>query len=312
MRMIGRVVRYLVVALMLASWAFLIVSPAMAEVEPLPWDAKTPGNPPKEEGYLSDTEYQDESIHAVVSTMTYKDVLCHIIDVTIADPTQIRTAVSNDNVKDFTYVKGEAMAKHVNAVAAVNGDFFKYHFKDSYVWRQGEFFYDIRNDIKYGFNKPAEYLRDVLIIDDQGDFWTVKTATNEKIEAFLAEEFPEDRRVINAFTFGPVLVENGEPQPYTIIEFQPKSKMQRVAIVQVDTLTYAIVECDGMSDGTYGLTMAEFAEFIAELYPTCRVAFNLDGGGSTHVIFRNERIQNTSGIRNISDIIYFASAATEE
>ena len=88
--------------------------------------------------------------------------------------------------------------------------------------------------------------------------------------------------------------------------------MQRVAIVQVDTLTYAMVECDGFSDGTYGLTMSEFAAFIAERYPTCRVAFNLDGGGSSHVIFRNERIHETSGIRNISDILYFASAATEE
>lgn len=305
-------VRWVLVALMLLLLAFLIPSPAMAEVEPLPLDHKVPGRPPRVDGWRSETEYEDESIHAVVSEVEYLGVKCHIIDVTIADPTQIRTAVSNESITGFGYAKGEAMAKRVNAIAAVNGDFFKYHYMDSYVIRQGVFYYDIENDPGKGFNKAPGYLRDVLLIDDQGDFWGIRTATNAKVEDFIAGELPEGRAVINSFTFGPVLVEDGEAQPYTIEEFQPEDKMQRAAIVQVGPLTYAIVECDGQTDGSYGLTMAEFADFIAERYPACRLAFNLDGGGSTHVIFHNQRIHYTPGSRNISDILYFASAAGEE
>ena len=310
--MAGRVIRWVVVALMLAALALTVSSPAMAEVEPLPLDFKVPGRPPKPEGYLSENEYLDSSIHAVVTEFQWHEVTCCAIDVTVADPSQLRTAVSNDNFRDFTYVKGEAMAKHVNAIAAVNGDFFKYHYKDSYVWRQGEFYYDIKNDPGNGYSKSESFLRDVLFIDDRGDFWAVKQATNAKLQDFLAREFPADRRVINTFTFGPVLVEGGEAQPYTTEEFEHDMKMQRVAIVQVEGLNYAIVEFNCMTDGSYGLTMAEFAQMIAEKYPTCRMAFNLDGGGSTHVIFNNERIVYTSGIRNISDILYFASAETEE
>lgn len=301
--MAGRAVRWVLAAMMLASLALFLSSPALAEVTPLPMEITAIGRPPKADGYLSETEYLDESIHAVVTTPTYQDVLCHVIDVTIADPSQIRTALSYDSPRGHEYAWAATMAEHVNAIAAVNGDFFKYHFDVSYVVRQGvEYF-------------PPEELygkRDVLVIDDQGDFWGVQRATADKVHALLDETLPEGRQVVNAFTFGPVLVENGEVQTFTNDEFQPEKKMQRAAIVQVDKLTYAIVECDGMSDGTYGLTMVEFAEFIQSLYPQCRLAFNLDGGGSTNVVFHNERIHVTSGIRKIGDIIYFASAAGEE
>ena len=39
-------------------------------------------------------------------------------------------------------------------------------------------------------------------------------------------------------------------------------------------------------------------------------AYNLDGGDSTMMIFRNEKIndKDNENTRNISDIIYFASA----
>lgn len=299
----GNAVRWVIVGLMLLLLPCLISSPALAEVEPLPLNHLTPGKPPKADGYLSETEYQDESIHALVSTPTYLDVLCHVIDVTIADPTQLRTAMSYDSPNGHEYAWAATMAEHVNAIAAVNGDFFKYHFDVSYVVRQGQ---------EYMSTSELYGKRDVLIIDDKGDFWGVKTATETVVNALIRDLEEQGRQVINAFTFGPVLVENGQTQAFTNDEFQPKSKMQRAAIVQVEGLHYAIVECDGMSDGSYGLTMTQFAELIQSLYPDCRLAFNLDGGGSTNVIFHNERIHQTSGIRRIGDIIYFASAAGED
>ena len=42
------------------------------------------------------------------------------------------------------------------------------------------------------------------------------------------------------------------------------------------------------------------------------MAYNLDGGGSTNVVLKGERIHVTPGHRQISDILYFASAWTED
>ncbi len=291
----------IVCGLMLCCLAFLIASPALAEVTPLDLDQTVPGNPAKEDGWLSDEEYQDESIHVTVEHSNVGKVKTSIVRVKIADASQIRTAMSKDNYDDKTYVKATAMAKHVNAIAAVNGDFFKYFYKIGYVVRQGVFYRDALNGE-----------RDVLIIDDKGAFHAVRNATSESMADYLANTFPQDRTVINTFTLGPVLVENGEVQEITTREFQYRYKMQRVCIVQTGELEYAIVECDGKADATSGMTMANFAEYVQSLFPDCILAYNLDGGGSTNVIVNNVRIHKNTDARNISDILYFASAASED
>lgn len=291
----------IVCGLMLCCLAFLIASPALAEVTPLDLDQTVPGNPAKEDGWLSDEEYQDESIHVTVEHSNVGKVKTSIVRVKIADASQIRTAMSKDNYDDKTYVKATAMAKHVNAIAAVNGDFFKYFYKIGYVVRQGVFYRDALNGE-----------RDVLIIDDKGDFHAVRNATSESMADYLANTFPQDRKVINTFTLGPVLVENGEVQEITTREFQYRYKMQRVCIAQIGELEYAIVECDGKADATSGMTMANFAEYVQSLFPDCILAYNLDGGGSTNVIVNNVRIHKNTDARNISDILYFASAASED
>lgn len=291
----------IVCGLMLCCLAFLIASPALAEVTPLDLDQTVPGNPAKEDGWLSDEEYQDESIHVTVEHGNVGKVKTSIVRVKIADASQIRTAMSKDNYDDKTYVKATAMAKHVNAIAAVNGDFFKYFYKIGYVVRQGVFYRDALNGE-----------RDVLIIDNKGDFHAVRNATSEAMADYLANTFPQDRTVINTFTLGPVLVENGEVQEITTREFQYRYKMQRVCIAQIGELEYAIVECDGKADATSGMTMANFAEYVQSLFPDCILAYNLDGGGSTNVIVNNVRIHKNTDARNISDILYFASAASED
>ena len=53
------------------------------------------------------------------------------------------------------------------------------------------------------------------------------------------------------------------------------------------------------------------ADYIAFLFPECVMAYNLDGGGSTNVVLKGERIHTTPGHRQISDILYFATAIPE-
>lgn len=307
----ANVIRWIAAAVMLAALALLVSSPALAEVTPLPLDQNTPGSTPLASGWLSDMEYQDESIHMVaqvVNKQPYGSVNaidCHIVHVKIADPTQIRTYMSQGNYNKRGYEEGATMARRMNAIAAVNGDFFKYFYNVGYVVRQGEFYRNALNGI-----------RDVLLIDNMGDFHIAPIATKESMEAFLANEFPEGRTVINSFTFGPTLVRDGQAQDMQAYfnvarsEFDWPYNAQRAAIVQIGELEYAIMECGG-GNGS-GMTMQQFADWIAETWPTARIAYNLDGGGSTHVIVNGERINMCLGHRPIGDILYFASAVSGE
>lgn len=341
-------IRWIVIGLMLCAMALLISSPALAEVNPLPLDMLTPGCPAQADGwtftpakeaglgqkilrYASKTRewaptdadapasaydwarYEDPTITVETSFMTVQPAYeptrlpVAIVRVKVADPSQIRTAMSFDSYDKKDYVKATDMARHVNAIAAVNGDFFKYHYNVGYVIRQGEFYRDKLNG-----------KRDLLIIDQKGDFHTVLAATSESAAEYLSAMEQTGLTAINTFTLGPVLVQDGVAVDIrdTVTaangEFQYRYPQQRVAICQLGELEYAIVEIYGKTDSSAGTTLQELADFIAYVFPECRVAYNLDGGGSTNVIVNGERIHKTPGARKISDILYFASAYTGE
>ncbi len=353
-----RIVRWVLVALMLFALTLLVSSPSLSEIAPLPLDQKVPGCPlredrwtliPGEEALTNErvlsfgtaqpyvlkydkesrtwapTEqnaavskfdwhfYEDESISVrceyatLIPAFKGKKIQSSVTYIRIADPSQIRTAMSYDTYKKGGYVEAADMARHVNAVAAVNGDFFKYHGKVGYVLRQGEFYRDKLNG-----------KRDLLLIDDQGNFSADYASTSESAAAKIAALQEAGRSVVNTFTLGPVLVENGQARLISETsvaasgEFQWKYAQQRVAVVQVAPLQYAIVEAYGKTDGSMGMTIQEFADYIAFLFPECIMAYNLDGGGSTNVVLKGERIHVTPGHRQISDILYFASAWTED
>lgn len=349
------VIRWAITAVLLVLLTLLVSSPAIAEeaeitlpegVAPLALDALTYGMPSQPDGwtilnakeaaqgqkvlkYSSKTRewsvsekaaevsefapmtYEDPSISVSVEYLTAcpaykaKNIPCSIVRIKVADPSQIRTTMSYENYDQQKFVKAETMAQHVNAIAAVNGDFFKYHYKTGYVLRQGVFYRDKLNG-----------KRDLLIIDQHGDFHSVYAATSENTAAYLADMEAQGLTPINTFTLGPVLVENGVARDIkeTITgkkgEFQYRYPQQRVAIVQLGKLEYAIVEAYGKTDSSAGMTLQEMADFITYLFPDCIMAYNLDGGGSTNVVVNGERIHKTPGRRDISDILYFASAYT--
>ena len=81
--------------------------------------------------------------------------------------------------------------------------------------------------------------------------------------------------------------------------------------MQTGHLEYAIVEVFGKTDASAGMTLEEFADFVAEKCPDALVAYNLDGGGSTNLILKGKKVCRTPGLREITDIIYFASAEGE-
>ena len=155
----------------------------------------------------------------------------------------------------------------------------------------------------------------MLVVDSEGDFHIIPHAVTKDIEAFVESMLaPEGRTILDTFNLGPALVINGEVQDIASTQaalqgdYQWNYPQQRIALIQTGHLEYAIVEVFGQTDSTAGLTLQEFAEMIAEKVPETKIAYNFDGGGSTNLIMNNKRICKTPGLREITDIIYFASA----
>lgn len=284
---------------------------ALAEVKPLDLDIMTHGYPTRKEGWLSRGEYQDESIHIVSHQKNRKpkssrdSTVCRWIHIDIADASQLRTAISKDSYDDPASVNANIMARYVNAVVALNGDFFKYNYDKGYVLRQGVLYRD-----------ALDGTWDSLIIDDQGDFHDVMEATSESMAAAIADLEAQGRSAVNVLTFGPVLVKDGEivrpTGDYGSEMHYSTLSTQRIALLQLGHLEYAVVEIDSDTGSGTGMNLDELSRFILEIYPDCRMAYNLDGGGSTHLVVNGKQVHETVSSRAVSDIIYFASAQAPE
>ncbi|MBQ2991898.1 MAG: phosphodiester glycosidase family protein, partial [Clostridia bacterium] len=273
---------------------------ALAELKPLPLDDDTAyGYELRQENFISDTEYRDESLHVALERFQYNNVNCIQATVKIADPSQIRTAKSSARFDDQEMVKAALMGKKANAVLAVNGDFFK----------QNAFGYTIRQcyPARKRLQDKAAGRYDVLMIDNMGDFHTVRYATEESAQAKEDELAAQGRFVVNSFTFGPVLVLDGQKQEFDQWMWQADDKAQRIAVAQVDELTYMIFQCDGSTQPKRGMTLSTFANMMLSRCDHIRVAYNLDGGGSCNVVFNGKKINANRDVRQICDILYFAS-----
>ena len=310
---------------MLAAAALLLASPSQVEAEAavLPMDYTAGGTEPKADNWVYEDKvpvsYEDSTISVTVEkgSLTFtpegngKKKTKHetfTVRIKIGDVSQLRAAASKDVYKGGGQAKAESMAKSKNAVVAMNGDFFKYENDVGYVVRFGELIRDATD------NKRGRIF-DMLVIDSEGDFHMVPQARTENIEAFIAEELePEGRSILHTYNLGPVLVLDGEVQDISESEaarqgsYQWKYPQQRIALVQTGHLEYAIVEVYGKTDSSAGMTLQQFAEYVAEQCPGAMLAYNLDGGGSTNLVVNNKRICKVPGNRDITDIIYFASA----
>ena len=84
----------------------------------------------------------------------------------------------------------------------------------------------------------------------------------------------------------------------------------RTAIGMIEKGHYVMVVSDGRTSESAGLTLYQLAGVMKDL--GCTEAYNLDGGGSTTMVFNGNVINkpttngNTISERAVSDIVYIA------
>ncbi|MBR3105735.1 MAG: phosphodiester glycosidase family protein [Clostridia bacterium] len=312
--------RKTVLSLLTLSIFLLSFSIALAEgFEPLPMDNFQPGPMPSEAGYISGTEYEDASISVKIYQDRFADTDYFFAHIIISHPSQLRTAPAgivgapSATFQFETENKATLIAKAANAVIAINGDYYTKVEKCAVVLRQNRQYRNFANGTM-----------DLLVIDMNGDLHVLPNCTKQ-----YYKEYNDQNRadLYNIFCFGPLIVQDGVSvisEAYKNTGIGSQNATQRSAIAQLGPLEYMLISTNGpQSPGNKGMTLYEFAHVCEESGKRltengCLIAYNLDGGNSAAMIFREfnpekgvlqmKRV-NSSDIseRHLSDIIYFAT-----
>ncbi|MBQ1792951.1 MAG: phosphodiester glycosidase family protein, partial [Oscillospiraceae bacterium] len=157
----------------------------------------------------------------------------------------------------------------------------------------------IRNGVLY--RSTAKKGAEDLVIYKDGSFAIIREAE------VTAEELLEDGAQ-QVLSFGPALIENGEISVSASEEVgRAKASNPRTAIAVIDDLHYLFVVSDGRTEESEGLSLYELAGFLQS--KGAKTAYNLDGGGSSTMVFSGRVVNNpTAGRsikeRSVSDIVY--------
>ena len=234
-------------------------------------------------------QYSDSKTSITLKQYREYDSNIYVADVTVSDASDLKTALANNtygrNITDTT----SDMAANNNAILAINGDYYGAR-QSGYVIRNGKLYRDTSGN------------RDALVIQKNGEFKFVSESETS------ASELLQDG-VLQVFSFGPVLLNNGEISVGENDEVgMAMASNPRTAIGYLGNNHYVFVVSDGRTSESAGLSLYELASFMKEL--GVKDAYNLDGGGSSTMVFKGEIINNptTSGRsgeeRAVSDIVY--------
>ena len=243
--------------------------------------------------------YCDETILAIVWKERVGRTACTFSEIRIADASQFRRHLAGDEYASSIQLKASDMAKTVNAVVAMNGDFYAFRQTGVIVYDRKLYRFDpTRLDTCFWTSSGN------MIFSHIGEL-----TTREETEQFIA-----DNDILFSTSFGPILVENGELYyTATYAAGEVNDIYARAAIGMTDDLHYLLMvtSTDG---GSYvnGMTVMDSARLMLE--KGCYQAYELDGGQTATIVYNGEP---ANGIvygyeRTMSDIIYFATAIPSE
>lgn len=243
------------------------------------------------EGALAEDgmSYDDGTLSVRIETAVVDEVTVYYVYVTIQDPSQLRTATAG-KPRSKTTAPVYAMAAQNNAVLAFNGDYFNYR-DTGVVYRSGE---RLRFNVRAGM--------DMCIVDENADLTIIDSPTKTKIEKFQAEH-----TIIEAFSFGPALIKDGERLQFKYAEKNScgyPTPDERLILCQLEDVNglnqYLFIACDDP-----GLSVRRMTDLAQE--KGALQAYNLDGGHSTSIYLCGTRINKIPKDRAVGDIIYFAT-----
>lgn len=238
---------------------------------------------------VTDTTYQSANVNVTVKKITGEidehEEVCFVQDIYIRNIDCLRTVLAKDRFGRSLTEEVVSMSKRANAICAINSDFYSF----------GNAGIVIRNGMPY--RKEYQSGEEVLVIYRDGSMRVFSKASQINMDQLMADG------AWQAFSFGPSLLdENGELRSkYKDVNHDP-----RTIIGMVEPGHYMFIVVDGRQNGySDGLTYYESALLARQL--GCTVAFNLDGGKTSQMLFGSEVVNKPyKGGRNTSDLICIA------
>ena len=239
---------------------------------------------------ISQDSYTDENISISITEYRESNTSVYVADVSLASAQYLQTAFAqNAYGRNVTETTSE-IAQSTGAILAINGDYYGAQ-ESGYVLRNGMIYRNI-----------ASASQQDLVIYADGSFGIVSE------DAVSAEELLA-QGAVQILSFGPALVTDGTICVSEGDEVgRAKASNPRTAIGIIDDLHYLFVVSDGRTSESAGLSLSQLAAFMADL--GVATAYNLDGGGSSTMVFNGKVINNptTDGKaireRSVSDIVY--------
>ncbi|MDO4897755.1 MAG: phosphodiester glycosidase family protein [Rothia sp. (in: high G+C Gram-positive bacteria)] len=228
---------------------------------------------------------------------TSDQITAYTAEVKLDSASLLRSAFANNQFGLNIVANPSEILKEQGGIWAINGDY--YGFRDTGIV--------IRNGVTYRDSPAREGLAfyadgSVKVYDE------TTTSASALIEA----------GVLNTLSFGPALVDGG-----TILDgiedvevdtnfgnhsIQGQQPRTAVGVLGTNHLLFMVV--DGRSEGySRGATMTELAQMMLDA--GCTTAYNIDGGGSSVMVFDGSLVNNPLGKgqeRETSDILYLVGA----
>lgn len=256
--------------------------------------APTATEPPAEQATTApistDTEYHDDQIDIVLTTMRVENTTVYVADVQIANISLLKTALAGNTYARNLTETTSVQAANTSAILAINGDYYG-------AQERG---YVLRNGVLY--RASAQSGTDALVIGADGNFRIINEG--ETSADTLVRE-----GAWQVLTFGPALVKDGQVTVSSSDEVgRAMTSNPRTAIGQISEGHYLLVVSDGRTKESTGLSLRQLAELMQSL--GAQIAYNLDGGGSSTMVFQGRVVNSptTNGRsireRSVSDIVY--------
>ena len=178
----------------------------------------------------ADTEYHDDQIDIVLTTMRVENTTVYVADVQIADISLLKTALAGNTYARNLTETTSVQAANAGAILAINGDYYG-------AQERG---YVLRNGVLY--RASAQSGTDALDIGADGNFRII-TEGETSADTLVREG------AWQVLTFGPALINDGQVTVSSSDEVgRAMTSNPRTAIGQISEGPYLLVVSDGRTN----------------------------------------------------------------
>lgn len=250
-----------------------------------------------DEVVITENSYTSPYVSINIDTVSYGSgwsaITYFVADIYVASLDNFKTYTANNEMRYFSTQDVLEMDADSGAILAVSGDFYAYQ-SNGFLMRNG-----------YLYKQADSSYRNICVLYDDGVLATYPSYGYDQQDIL-------DRGAVQIWNFGPSLLdENGKVCSSYDADSHVSGTHPRSAIGYYEPGHYCLVVVDGRAyDYAVGMDLYDLAAIFEDL--GCKVAYNLDGGGSAVMTYNDDLYSVPSESRYLSDIVIVVDTLPEQ